>query len=68
MFPVSVSNMPKAPVAAFVSHDRQDRPMTRALVGSQYVTAVVAGQVVAVPRHSVLVGANGELTLPVQDE
>lgn len=55
----------QAPVAAVVSHER---PAHRAFVGVQYVTAVVAGQVVAVPRHSVIVGANGELTLPVQDE
>lgn len=67
MFPAPfVSDVPRqAPVATVVS---QERPASRAFVGSQYVTAVVAGQVVAVPRHSVLVGANGELTLPVQDE
>lgn len=66
MFPAPfVSDLPRQAPMHMVA---AERPQTRAFVGTQYVTAVVAGQVVAVPRQSVLVGPNGELTLPVQDE
>lgn len=45
-----------------------ERPARGAFICTGFVTAVVAGQVITVPRRSVLVGSNGELTLPVQDE
>lgn len=62
---INVSDLPRQTPAIVVA---AERPSRGAFICTDYVTAVVAGQVVTVPRRSVQVGRNGELTLPVQDE
>ena len=56
---------------AAVAHVESPLPSERqrptAIFGTTYVTAVIGGQVIAVPRASLIVGADGSLTLPVQE-
>jgi len=57
---VDFATQPVAQVAPAQQEDRfDDIP--------QYVTQVIAGQVVSIPRVSAVVGPEGEITIPVFD-
>lgn len=67
MFPAYVSDVPQRASSVLVAPRESGPNRPGAFVCSDFVTAVVAGQVITVPRNSVLVGSDGALTLPVQD-
>lgn len=44
------------------------KPTQKTVETTHYVVAVIAGQVVQVPKSSVIVSANGALTIPVEED
>ncbi len=58
-----------APTTAIVQKVSEEaRTGRRAIVVSDFIVTVVAGQVVTVPRRSAVLHANGSITLPLYDE
>ena len=47
---------------------KADRFTTRVIETPEYVHTVISGEVVSILRKRVVVGANGELTIPVMGE